>query len=218
MYRLYARRGWGSALVEAQLAALGLEFGLIELGDLFRDAEARARLAPHNPITQVPTLLLPDGQVMTESAAITLHLADATGSALFVPTAGEAVRPRFLRWLVFLVANVYPTFTYGDDPARFVAVEAARERFAADLGAYTQRLWRAVEAEAGAPWFLGARFSALDLYIAVMTHWFLGPREPGQHPRDWFAAHCPKLHAIALAADARAEIAAVLARNFERRG
>jgi GST-like protein len=216
MYKLYGRAGWGSALVEAQLAAYGLPFELIELGDLFRSAEARAALVAHNPITQVPTLVLPDGQVMTESAAITLHLADVTARGLFVPPAGDATRPKFLRWLVYLVANIYPTFTYGDDPGRFVAVEAARERFAVDVGAYAQRLWRVMEAEAGAPWFLGARFSALDLYVAVMTHWFLGPRVPGQQPRDWFDAACPKLHAIAVAADARPEVAGVLARNFAK--
>jgi GST-like protein len=214
MYRLYARRGWGSALVEAQLAAYEMEFEMIALGDLFRSAEARAAVAAHNKLTQVPTLLLPDGQVMTESAAITLHLADVAGSALFVPPAGDATRARFLRWLVFLVANIYPTFTFGDDPARFVAVEAARARFVADVGAYAQRLWRVMEAEAGAPWFLGARFSAIDLFVAVMTHWFLGPRAPGQSPRDWFRRECPRLHAIAVAADARPEIATVLVRNF----
>lgn len=217
MYRLYGRIGWGSALVEAQLAAYGLPFEMIEVGDLFRSAEARAAMVAHNPITQVPALVLPDGQVMTESAAITLHLADVTGSGLFVPPVGDAARPAFLRWLVFLVANIYPTFTYADDPARFVAVESARERFAADVGAYAQRLWRVMEAEAGAPWVLGTRFSALDVYVAVMTHWATGPSQPGRQPRAWFTAECPKLHAIIMAADARPEIGAVLARNFAKK-
>ena len=63
-----------------------------------------------------------------------------------------------------------------------------------------------MEAEAGAPWFLGDRFSALDLYIAVMTRW--RPR------RAWFAAHAPKLHGIALAAERVPEIAGVWRRNF----
>lgn len=46
-----------------------------------------------------------------------------------------------------------------------------------------------VEAEARAPWFLGERLSALDIYIAAMTRW-----RPG---RRWFAEHTPKLWAIA---------------------
>ncbi|MBN8890368.1 MAG: hypothetical protein BGP12_14845 [Rhodospirillales bacterium 70-18] len=214
MYVVFGRPGWGSALVEAQLAAYGLPFELREVDNLFTSAEARAVVLPFNPLAQVPTLLLPDGQVMTESAAITLHLADVTGSDLFVPPPGDPSRPAFLRWLVFLVANVYPTFTYADDPARFVAAEGAQAGFKAKVGVYAQRLWGVMEGQAGAPWFLGARFSALDLYVAVMTHWFLGPRVEGQRSRDWFAANCPRLHAIALAADARSELAAVLKRNF----
>lgn len=214
MYRLYGRMGWGSALVEAQLAACGLEYELVTVDNLFSSAAARAGLAPLNPVAQVPTLLLPDGRVMTESAAITLHLAEVTGSSLFVPAVGAAERPDFLRWLVFLVANIYPCFTFADDPARFVAEEAARQPFQDAVRAHARRLWGAMEQQAGAPWFLGARFSALDLFVAVMTHWHVGARPEGFRPRDWLAGACPKLHAIARAADARTEIAAVLAANF----
>jgi GST-like protein len=206
MYKLFARPGWGSALVEAQLAWYGLPFALEEVEDLFKSAEARAKLAPANPLTQVPTLIPPDGQVMTESAAITLHLADVTGSHELVPAPGESARPAFLRWLVFLVANLYPTFTYADDPARFVPGSEAQRGFRANVDGYAQRLWRQVDDAAGEPWFFGARFSALDIYIAVMTRW--RPR------RGWFAESCPRLHAIALRTDAEPRLAAVWQRNW----
>lgn len=206
MYKLYARPGWGSVLAEAQLAWYGLDYDLEELDDLFASAVAREKLAPVNPLAQVPTLVLPDRQVMTESAAITLHLADVTRSTDLVPDTGEAVRPKFLRWLVFLVANVYPTFTYMDDPSRFVSVEAARQPFADSVSAYRERLWAQVEEDVGSPWFLGDRFSALDIYVATMTHWT--PR------RAWFAEHRLKLHAIARRADAEPRLAAVWQRNF----
>ena len=206
MYKLYARPGWGSVLAEAQLSWYGLACEVEDLDDLFKSAEARQRLMPANPLAQVPTLLLPGGQVMTESAAITLHLADVTRSSELVPAPGEGARPAFLRWLVFLVANVYPTFTYADDPARFVPGEAAQQGFEENVGAYRQKLWRQVEAAAGSPWFLGSRFSALDIYIGAMTHW--RPR------RQWFAAECPRLYEIALRADAEPRLAAVWRRNF----
>ena len=206
MYKLFARPGWGSVLAETQLAWYGLPYKIEDLDDLFKSATARERLAPANPLTQVPTLVLPDGQVMTESAAITLHLADAAQSADLVPAAGEAARPQFLRWLVFLVANVYPTFTYADDPARFVEGEKAQQAFEANVGAYRQRLWKQVEEAAGAPRFFGPRFSALDIYVAAMTHW--------RPQRQWFAAECPRLTAIALATDAEPRLAAVWKRNF----
>jgi GST-like protein len=206
MYKLFARPGWGSVLVEAQLDWYGLACEIEDVADLFASAEARQKLTPVNALAQVPTLVLPDRQVMTESAAITLHLADATGRNDLVPAGGEAVRPAFLRWLIFVVANIYPTFTYADDPARFVPGEAAQKGFRANVDDYAQRLWRQLEAVAGQPWFLGQRFSALDIYVGAMTRW--RPR------RAWFAAECPRLHAIGLLVDAEPRLASVWLRNF----
>ena len=206
MYRLFARPGWGSALVETQFAWYGLPYEIEDLDDLFKWTAARERLRPVNPLAQVPTLLLPDGQVLTESAAITRHLADATQSSDLIPGPSETVRPAFLRWLVFLVANIYPTFTYADDPTGFVEGELAQQTFETNVGAYRQKLWRQVEAAVGAPWFLGPRFSTLDIYIAVMTRW--RPR------RGWFEVECPRLYGVALRADGEPRLIAIWRRNF----
>jgi GST-like protein len=204
-YTLYGRDAWGSAIVEAQLAWYGLPYKRIDVDNLLKSEQARDALAEVNPLGQVPALLLPDGSLMTESAAITLLLADGQGERALVPGQGEAGRATFLRWLVFLVANIYPTFTYVDIPARFVPDADAQQGFVDKVAAYRLALWRLVEEAAGAPWFLGARFSALDLYINVMTKWT--PRRP------WFVAHCPKLAAIAGHAQALPELAAAWARN-----
>jgi GST-like protein len=203
---LHGRPGWGSAIVEAQLAYYELPYRLVEVGDLFDSPTAREALQPLNPIAQVPTLVLPDGTVMTESAAITLHLADITRSVELVPAAQARDRGAFLRWLVFLVANVYPTFTYTDLPGRFVKTPGAEQPFRAEVDAYAQRLWRIIEAAAGAPWFLGEHFSALDLFLAVMTRW-----RPGQ---AWFTEHAPRLAAAATRAAALSAVAPVIQRNF----
>ncbi len=205
-YTLWGRPGWGSAIVEAQLDWYRLPFAYETVGDLFKEPDAKARLQKVNPLAQVPTLVMPDGSVMSESAAITLLLADVTGSDSLVPAPGAPERAKFLRWLVFLVANIYPTFTYADDPARFVAVNAARDPFRAAADAYAQRLWRQVESEAGAPWFLGERFSAIDIYLDVMTRW--RPR------RGWFEAETPKLFAIARKTDQRPELKETWRRNY----
>ena len=208
MLTLYARDGWGSVLIEAQLDWYGLEYQREEVGDLLGSVEARAALARINPVAQIPTLLLPGGEVLTESAAITLYLAELTHRTDFVPAPAEPTRAAFLRWLVFLVTNVYPTFTYGDDPSRFVAVEAARAPFRAAVDDYARRLWRIVETAAGEPWFLGSRFSAIDVYIAVMTRW-----RPG---REWFKSNTGRLHAIAHALDSEARLTGAWHRNFGR--
>ena len=205
-YKLYGRPGWGSALVEAQLVWYGLPFEFEPVDDLFKSPDARTKLEKVNPLAQVPTLVMPDGSVMSESAAITLLLADTTGKDTLVPAAQAKERPKFLRWLVFLVANIYPTFTYADDPARFVSVNAARDPFRAATDAYALRLWKQVEGAARAPWFLGERFSALDIYVSVMTRW--------RPKRGWFETETPRLFAIARRTDVRPELAAVWKRNW----
>lgn len=206
---LYARAGWGSAIVEAQLAYYGLPFRLADTGDLFDSEEAREKLKPLNPLTQVPVLVLPTGQVMTESAAMTLHLADLAGRDDLVPDAIAKERAAFLRWLVFLVANVYPTFTYADDPKRFVKTEGAGDAFRAEVDAYAKRLWGIVEGACQAPWFLGERMSALDIYLAVMTHWRPGAK--------WFAENTPRVWAAAQKAASLERLAGVMGRNFPKK-
>jgi GST-like protein len=206
MYQLYRRPGWGSVLVEAQLAWYGMPHQLHEVGDLFASEAARDGLAAINPLAQVPTLILPDGTIMSESAAITLLLAETAGRSTLVPAPGDPARAQFLRWLVFMVANLYPTFTYADDPARFVTVESAREPFRQSVDAYCQKLWHMVATGIEGPWFLGQRFSALDIYVGVMTRW--RPR------RAWFAAELPAVHTLALAVDRVPELATVWAANF----
>ena len=203
---LYGTRGWGSALIEAQLDFYGLDYRFETVGDLFKDAAARAKLASVNPLAQVPTLVLPDGEVMTESAAITLWLAAHTGREDLVPGPGAPELAAFLRWLVYIVTNIYPTFTYADDPSRFVDIEVARAPFRKAVDAYGKRLWMIVEAEAKGPWFLGNRFSAIDLYVTVMRNWRPNP--------DWFVANAPKLNAIALEAQAMDSLRACWKRNF----
>ena len=205
MHTLYARPGWGSAIIELQLAHYAIPHEIIDLDDLFTSESARARLAPRNPITQVPTLVLPTGEILTESAAITLHLADLAPTLSLVPPPGDPTRPAFLRWLVFMVANIYPTFTYADVPARFVENEAAQQGFADKVNAYAKRLWLQVEQAAQSPWFTGQTLTAMDLYIAVMTQW--------RPNRVWFEPNTPKLIAIAHAVEALPQFAAVWQRN-----
>ena len=184
----------------------GLPFTFEPVDDLFKSPEARRRLEKVNPLAQVPTLVMPDGSVMSESAAITLLLADITGKDTLVPSAGAPERAKFLRWLVFLVANIYPTFTYADDPSRFISLTAARDPFRAATDAYAQKLWRQIDGEVGSPWFLGNRFSALDIYLDVMSRW--------RPKRGWFETETPHLFAIARRTDQVPELAEVWKRNF----
>lgn len=189
-YHLIASKSCGSMIVEAALALSKLphEVEMIPYGE---PGPQRDRLLALNPLGQVPTMTLPDGRIMTESAAIILHLADAAPQAGLVPPAVDPVRPMFLRWLAFIVAAIYPTFTYGDDPAHWASDDAAGKQLRKATDERRKELWRYFAAQNPcAPWVLGARFSALDLYVAVMSMWRPGP--------DWFKREC---HALADIAD-----------------
>jgi GST-like protein len=56
---------------------------------------------------QVPVLALPNGELITESAAILIHLADSHPAARMSPALDDPRRPAFLRWMVYVSAQIY---------------------------------------------------------------------------------------------------------------
>lgn len=203
-WKVLGCRGCGSTIVEAALVLAGIPYDREEV-DYSVPGPARDRLAALNPLVQVPTVVLPDGTVMTESLALVLAIDELAPAASLLPRSGDPRRPTALRFLAFFVAAIYPTFTYGDEPAKWVGDAAPALREATDT--HRAKLWRYVDAHAQAPWFLGEQRSALDLYVAVMTRWRPGPA--------WFARETPRLHAIATAVAADPKLAALWAASFD---
>lgn len=205
-YELIGSIGCGSAIPELAFAVAGMAPALTDLPYL-EDGPGRERLLSLNPLGQVPTLVLPDGSAMTESAAIVLHVGDLAPGAGLVPPPGAPERTRFLNLLAFLVAAIYPTFTYGDQPEHWTEPGEPAALLRAKTVERIRMLWLHMERTAAlAPFVLGERMSALDLYVCVMTRW-----RPG---RDWFQASTPRLLAARAATEAHPAVAAVLARHF----
>ena len=67
MHTLYGYQGSGSAIVEAALLIAGLPFRTVDAAS-WDDASAMEELRGVNPLGQIPTLVLPDGTVLSESA------------------------------------------------------------------------------------------------------------------------------------------------------
>ncbi len=93
-YCLYGRPGTGSAPVEAALAMGGFDADIIDV-PADPSAPGHDGLLALNPLGQVPALVLPDGTVMTESAAILIHLADSAAPGLLGPAPGDPARPAY---------------------------------------------------------------------------------------------------------------------------
>src|SRR5262245_60630365 len=75
-YTLYSHDGSGGFAVEAALVKAGAPYETVTV-DTAKGEQNRPEFVAINPMRQVPTLKMPDGSVMTESAAIVVHLADA---------------------------------------------------------------------------------------------------------------------------------------------
>jgi GST-like protein len=207
-YRLLGCRGCGSIIVEAAFRLADVPYEYEEV-DYDTPGPAQDTLFALNPLGQVPTLIMPDGSVMTESAAIVLMIDDKVPEAGLVPPAGSAERNAFLRWLILFVAAVYPTFTYGDSPRKWLPEAADPMELRKATDRHREKLWAYVESAIDPrPWFLGSRFSALDLYVAAMTHW--RPRQ------EWFAKECPKLASIAAETARLPPVAALFRDQFDQ--
>ncbi len=198
-------KGCGNAIVELAFALAGLPLDLEEV-DYGADSATRDRLLSVNPLGQVPALVLPDGRVLTESLALVHYVQDRAPRVGLIPPPAHPSREAFYRWASFVVAAIYPTFTYGDDPGKWVADEAGARQLRESTDRHRERLSAQMEEAAGSTWFLGETFSAIDLYLVAMTRW-----RPG---RKWFGANAPKLVAIADRAAALPELAPVVARQF----
>src|SRR3954470_23375882 len=169
MYTLYARAGSGSAIVEVLLEEIKADYRIETVG---RGDDAPAGYADINPLGQVPTLILPDGTVMTESAAITIYLADQFPALGLAPDLDSPQRPEYLRWLIFLATNVYVSDLriyyserYSTDPSHGRGIrDAAVERMAREWDVYAAALGQK-------PFILGDSISAVDLYAAMLATW-----------------------------------------------
>jgi len=204
-HRLLGCKGCGSAIVESAFAIAAIPLECEEV-DYSAGSPTRERLLSVNPLGQVPVLVLPDGTVMTESLAMIHYLNDLAPKAGLIPPKGDALRVPFYRWAVFIVAALYPTWTYGDEPAKWVEDTQGAKQLRESTDEHRKKLWAQLEEIAGEPWFLGARMTALDLYLASMTRW-----RPGA---AWFAKNTPRIAAIAQKASSTAKVAEVIKRNF----
>lgn len=129
-----------------------------------------------NPTGQIPALVLPDGTVMTESAAIAWYLADHFPAAKLLPPADDPRRAMLLRWLVFGAAQLYEDDLryyypqrYTTDPKGIDGVKAAGE------AAFQHHIAMVADALKPGPFLLGSEMTIVDVYLAMLATW-----EPGK--------------------------------------
>lgn len=207
MYTLYGTQGSGSAAAEAALVLADLPFREVRASQWEADS-AQAELLQHNPLGQIPTLLLPDGAVLTESAAILIHLGLAHPASGLLP-ADAGARAQAIRGLVYIAANCYSAISIGDYPERWCSEpdEATNARIRAGARARLHHHWGLFADQFPAtPFLSGGAPGALDLLASVVSRW--------SGARAFLRAQRPAFFATLQSIDSHPAVAAVFRRHW----
>jgi glutathione S-transferase len=171
-YIIYGDKGSGAFAAEAALAEIGADYRF-EVVSLDRNEQKLASFLTINPSGKMPALRLPNGEIVTESAAILLTLADRHPEAALLPRHGTAGRAQTYRWVVFMAGEIYPMVEIADYPERFASADHAQALRCAARERIRERL-HIVEKALAEPWLLPDGFSIADIYAAMFNRWSVG--------------------------------------------
>ena len=205
MLTLYGTKGSGAAAIEAALARAGLAYTGVDAAS-WNPGPGFDELLRVNPLGQIPTLVLADGTVMTESAAILIHLGLTSAPGLLLP-AESGARARVLRGLVYIAANCYAAISIIDYPERWCEPcdDAMKAQIRAGTRARLHEHWRVFADEFGIGFDAGSP-GALELLATVVSKW--------SGARAFLQAERPAFHAQLLRVEQHPDVASVFARHW----
>ena len=128
-----------------------------------------------NPMGKVPALVHGD-VVVTETAAILMHLADLVPEKKLAPPVGDPARGSYYRWLCFVAGPVEAAST-----ARGLGLTLTPEQsLAAGFGSYAMVLSTLEQTLSQGPYLCAGHFTAADLYMSAWVGWGM---QSGDLPR-----------------------------------
>jgi GST-like protein len=208
MYTLYGSRGSGSSIAEVALERCRLEYRAVRASQWEADS-AIEELKKVNPLGQIPTLVLPDGSVLTESAAILIHLGLEHPQSGLLP-ADASARAQTLRGLVYIAANCYSAISQTDYPERYTTSTSDDALDGLRQGArrVLHKHWDIfADTFRGNPFYSGEAPGALDIMAAVVSKW--------SGTRAHLANHRPEFLKLLKTIEAHPLVKPVLARHFD---
>ena len=205
-YTVFGAAASGSVPVEATLTLLGIPYEVVE-AVTWQDEAARKRVETVNPLRQVPALVLPSGEIMTESAAILIHLADSHPAACLAPGIGHPLRAQYLRWMTYVSAEIYALFWIKGDALRIAAGKDDAPRVIGRVHDRIADCWRMMDEQiAPGRYILGDALNVLDLYVTVISRF--GPW------RTRFYQTAPKMAEIVRRVDTDPRLQDIWAKRF----
>ncbi|MCY3769337.1 MAG: glutathione S-transferase family protein [Gammaproteobacteria bacterium] len=170
-YKLYWSSLTAGFVIQAALEEAGADYDLVEVN--FENREHRsAAYRSMNPTGQIPTMVLPDGTVLTESVAMVLHLAETFPEAELLPAPGSVERARAYRWLLFMATNPYAGYQRYYYSKRFTTeidgAEGIRKSAIAHINAGFDLLESVLDKQS---YLAGSTRSIADTYLTMMVTW-----------------------------------------------
>ncbi|MEQ8964218.1 MAG: glutathione S-transferase family protein [Azospirillaceae bacterium] len=157
------------------LEEAGADYAIETVGIRRRDPDAERPDAPPigardpanpHPHGKVPALVH-DGVLVYESSAIVAYLGDLFPEAGLAPPIGAPERGPYLSWLAYYAGTIEPAFV-----SAFLGVEESGPSVGwTSVAAVDAHIEAAL---AQGPYFLGERFSGVDVLIGSMLAFFVG--------------------------------------------
>jgi len=168
---LYSRKNTGGLAVEAALAKSGAAYTVKELT---RTDQQSPDFRAINPLGHVPAMVMPGGSVMTESAAMVMHLANLYPDAGLAPRPGTPAHGAFLRWMLFMAVDLYESSLRSTYSARYTTDPAGAPGVKAAAAVRMARCFKVIESALD-PFVCGKALSIADVYLAMLTEWSPSP-------------------------------------------
>jgi len=152
------------------LEALKVDFELIKV-DRKANAQKSADYLALNPAGRIPTLVC-DEQVIFESAAICIHLAEKHADSQLIPPVGSPNRAKFFQWLMYLTNTVQAELMVYFYPKKHTTAEKYVANIVAAQEIRITEMFELLDNELeNKEYLVGDKISICDFYLFMLAVW-----------------------------------------------
>jgi len=164
--KLFYAPGSSSLLPHIVLHEAELAFEPIEVNEHTKAIASGGDYRSVNPLGYVPALVLDDGTLLTEGAAIVQYIADLVPGKKLAPPTGTIERVKLQAWLNFFASEMHKG---GFSPLFYKGVpEEGRDVFRARLRARFAHLDGHLSSN---EYLMGRNYSVADAHFFVVSNW-----------------------------------------------
>ena len=169
-YKLFYALGSAAMGTRVILEEIGEPYELIQSTIAMDEPRPPEQLAL-NPNGWIPVLIWGEN-AMYECAAITVFLCDRHPEAELAPAVDDEERSLYLQTLVYFSNSVQNAFQLNYYPDRFADAPTDEQSAQRRGNRRLRETWKVIDDQIGDnKWVLGERFSAVDIYLFMLTTW-----------------------------------------------